>query len=101
MGRVSGKRDQCSGGVAKAPDTSIVGLFDPTNSRPGAVALQRQIDIIAFVVEDPGADDDEEIRTTAFLLGNPRTNGAILASGFPLLVPAERRNHLYRSSGNE
>lgn len=78
-------------------DKLIVGLFDPANPRPGAARLQQVIDVIAFVTERADADDDEEIRRTIFLLGNPRTNGQILARAFPLLLPQDQRDPLYRS----
>jgi hypothetical protein len=78
-------------------DKMIVGLFDPSNTRPGAQRLQEVIDVIAFVVERADVDDDEEIRRTIYLLGNPRTNGQVLARAFPIVLPHDRRDPLNRS----
>ena len=79
------------------PDTEIIGLFDAKNDRPGALALQERIDIVAFVVEEADVDDDDEIRRTDIPAREPRTNGRALASAWPMAVSASRRDPLYRS----
>jgi hypothetical protein len=79
------------------PDAKIVGLFDPENSHPGAVALQERIDLVGFVAEDPGAEgDDDEIRRTIYFLGNPNLNGACLVRSFPVLLANGERDPLHR-----
>jgi hypothetical protein len=79
------------------PNASVVGLFDPKNSHPGAVALQERIDLIGFLGEDPGAEgDDDEIRKTIFFLGNPNLNGECLARNFPVLLANRERDPLHR-----
>jgi hypothetical protein len=80
------------------PGAGIIGLFDPENRRPGAVALQDRIDVIGCVAEDPGAEgDDNEIRKTIFLLGNPRLNGVYVAREFPVMLANGDRDPLHRS----
>jgi hypothetical protein len=61
--------------------------------------LQERIDIIAFVSERLGADDDEEIRRTILFAANPRTNGSALVREFPVALPPEQRDPLHRSLG--
>jgi len=79
------------------PRGAVKGLFDPSNQRPAARAAQARLHAVAFVAERPYVDDDEEIRRTAYFVGNPALDGRTLIQTFPVVAPQERRDPLHRS----
>ena len=79
------------------PDTPIIGLFDPRNPRAESIAFRARVDVVAFVAERPGADDDDEIRRTAFILRNPWTRRVPRDQQIPIFFARDQRDPLYRS----
>lgn len=73
----------------------MTGLFEPSNSRRGAVEFRSRVDMIGFVAEHPAYERDDEIARNIYLVPNPaRSDGRELVATFPVRAPAHLRNPL-------
>lgn len=73
--------------------TPVLGLFDPSN--PRSVEVRRRVDLLGFVSEHPGYEDDDEIGKTAYFVANPECqNPRELIVDFPVRAPQPLRDPL-------
>lgn len=73
----------------------VKGLFDPNNTERGAIEIRKRVDMIGFVAEHPGYEQDDEIGRNVYLIVNPAIpDGRELIQAFPVRSCDSLRNPL-------